>query len=133
MVSALVQISLISLMLAVYDGRYYKALNVSPVATSTKSTVADIYIYKQMETSMTLISLSLLPEYLLYACLHRMLVWKVKAQLVPCWTRGQRRAPPKPGSPARWTCEHATGLSSSTTCVELSTRFTSPVNPIRAS
>lgn len=62
-----------------------------------------------------------------------MRVWKTKARLAPCWIRGQRRAPPKPGSPARWTCEHATGLSSLTTCVGRSTRFTSRVNLIRAS
>lgn len=57
-----------------------------------------------------------------------MWAWKTKVLLEACWTRGQRRAPLKPGNPARWTCVPATGLSSLTTCGELWMRFTSPVN-----
>lgn len=65
--------------------------------------------------------------------LHRMLPWKIKAQLELCWKRGQRRAPQKSDSPERWTCERATGHSSLIICVGLWMRFTSLVNLIRAS
>lgn len=63
--------------------------------------------------------------------LHRMWAWKTKVHLEACWTKGQRRAPLRPGYPARWTCVPATGLSSLKTCGELWMRFTSPVNPTR--